>query len=708
MKEDGIITTPQAIEAAQAEQLSSSRHQPRPRATPASTCVDEIGREAQRGRRHRQPDRAVLRGALDHPPGAAARRRGRAAGGAGAIRAERRPRRVPRRRDEPRRRDPQARRRSEDRPEQADLAAALEQARLPLYDVHWTPAVVVEKSTLQGRRRIDPRRPARRPHRCRCRPAAAGRARRLNLYDVVYVKVDRERHEAQQAQRRPRVELRIRPTVQGAAVVLENKTGRILAMVGGFSYPLSQLNRATQSRRQPGSSLKPLTYLAALNSGLQPNTLVHDAPITYPPIGGATATRAPRTGGRRSNYDGGSSGTMTLRRALEHSKNLVDRAAARRRHRATRRSESLDEICRLAMEAQLYPQCERYYPFVLGAQPVRPIDLAGFYAAIANEGGRPTPHVIESDRAGRPTSSTQRQRSRRRLPGVDRAGGVPAPHASCKAWWRAAPRRAIGALSPSSAARPAPATNSTTPGSSASATTSPSRSGSATTTPGASARSATARPARKVALPIFEPIMQAVWANVRAADCRCPAPRREAARQLVALPIDVQIRASAAMRRSARRLHGIFPARRRRPPHRHAVPAGVARLRLYGSDGDGRQLRHCRGSSAASPRAITTARRMRGDAARRRAASWRPPAGRPALPAADARSRDATQPAASASAPRRNGSRRDAGCSRRATTGLPPPGARRADAGLFAPGTAGPAAFDTTLPIVSPFRSGTA
>ena len=71
-------------------------------------------------------------------------------------------------------------------------------------------------------------------------------------------------------------------------MVLENKTGRVLAMAGGFSYPLSQLNRVTQSRRQPGSSFKPMTYLAALNNGLQPNTLVEDAPITYPPIGGVT------------------------------------------------------------------------------------------------------------------------------------------------------------------------------------------------------------------------------------------------------------------------------------------------------------------------------------------------------------------------------------------------------------------------------------
>ena len=67
-----------------------------------------------------------------------------------------------------------------------------------------------------------------------------------------------------------RAELRVRPTVQGAAVVLENKTGRILAMTGGFSYPLSQLNRATQAVRQPGSAIKPLSYLAALGKGCSP------------------------------------------------------------------------------------------------------------------------------------------------------------------------------------------------------------------------------------------------------------------------------------------------------------------------------------------------------------------------------------------------------------------------------------------------------
>src|SRR5205807_7530634 len=190
----------------------------------------------------------------------------------------------------------------------------------------------------------------------------------------------------------PRAELRVRPQVQGAALVLENKTGRILAMAGGFSYPLSQLNRVSQSQRQPGSALKPLTYLAALQKGLQPNTLVRDEEITLPPINGSLREQ---DYWRPKNYEGGSAGVITLRRALEHSRNLatvnlldggIDSTPER----------SLDRICALALEAQIYKECVHYYPFVLGAQPVRPIDLAAFFAAISNEGLRPLPYTVES------------------------------------------------------------------------------------------------------------------------------------------------------------------------------------------------------------------------------------------------------------------------------------------------------------------------
>ena len=251
---------------------------------------------------------------------------------------------------------------------------ALESARPTLYDVHWPVAVVLE--------------PGRGPVKVgladgRTATLDPGVARgKLQLYDVVRVKLTEGRGA-------PRAQLRVRPNVQGAALVMENQTGRILAMAGGFSYPLSQLNRVTQAVRQPGSTLKPLTYLAALNAGLQPNTLVMDSAVTLPPIGGSGDSWSPK------NYEGGGSGPTTLRRGLEFSKNLVT-ARLLQGGIAPKAPASLKRVCDIALEAQIYAECEPYYPFVLGAQPVRMLDLAGFYAAVANEGARPAPFALES------------------------------------------------------------------------------------------------------------------------------------------------------------------------------------------------------------------------------------------------------------------------------------------------------------------------
>ena len=184
------------------------------------------------------------------------------------------------------------------------------------------------------------------------------------------------------------IELRLH-SVRRCRHLTECETGRVLAMTGGFSYPLSQLNRATQAVRQPGSAIKPLSYLAALGKGLQPNTLISDNPITLPPIAGGRDYWTPK------NYDRSSRGTLTLRQALENSRNLatvhlLDGGIE------SKPEASLNRLCDLALEAQIYRECLRYYPFVLGAEPVRPVDLAAFYASIANEGLRPAPHVVES------------------------------------------------------------------------------------------------------------------------------------------------------------------------------------------------------------------------------------------------------------------------------------------------------------------------
>ncbi len=262
---------------------------------------------------------------------------------------------------------------------------ALSNVRLPLYDVHWPPALVVEEKGGNIRVGLS-------DGRIVPLTGARNSLRNLKLHDAVYVNLT-ETKGAKGKASVARAELRQRPLVQGAAVVIENETGRILAMSGGFSYPLSQLNRVTQSQRQPGSAIKPVSYLAVLARGLQPNTLVRDEPVTFPPVGGANARTRLEDYWTPRNYDGGSSGILSLRRALELSRNLATANLLEGAIDITP-TLSLDRVCALAMEAQIYRDCARYYPFVLGSQPVRPIDLAAFFAAIANEGVRPTPHTI--------------------------------------------------------------------------------------------------------------------------------------------------------------------------------------------------------------------------------------------------------------------------------------------------------------------------
>jgi membrane carboxypeptidase/penicillin-binding protein len=275
---------------------------------------------------------------------------------------------------------------------------ALQAVHLPLYDVHWTPAVIVQKGDGAIRVGLPDGRSV-------PLTGLTGETRRkLDLYDVVYVKVIEARANARKGAAKGQstadgltdavAQLRVRPTVQGAALVLENRTGRILAMTGSFSYPLSQLNRTWQTQRQPGSAIKPITYLTALQKGLQPNTLVPDEPITLRPIGRRVSGHGKDFWSPR-NADSKSGGIYTLRRGLERSRNLITAHLLDGGINANP-EKSLDQVCATAVAAKIYSNCIRYYPFVLGAQPVRMIDLAAFYAAVANEGARPEPHAIDS------------------------------------------------------------------------------------------------------------------------------------------------------------------------------------------------------------------------------------------------------------------------------------------------------------------------
>jgi penicillin-binding protein 1A len=105
------------------------------------------------------------------------------------------------------------------------------------------------------------------------------------------------------------------PEVDGALVAMDPHTGRVLALVGGFSYGRSQFNRAVQALRQPGSAIKPLVYAAALDRGYTPASVVLDSPIEFELPSGETW--------RPKNYTGKFYGPSTLRRGIELSRNAM-------------------------------------------------------------------------------------------------------------------------------------------------------------------------------------------------------------------------------------------------------------------------------------------------------------------------------------------------------------------------------------------------
>ncbi|MEM8589572.1 MAG: PBP1A family penicillin-binding protein [Pseudomonadota bacterium] len=168
---------------------------------------------------------------------------------------------------------------------------------------------------------------------------------------------------------------------QAAAVVLA-PDGAVLAMVGGQSYGASQFNRATQALRQPGSAFKPIVYLAALETGLRPSTLVLDAPIT-------------RSGWSPRNFGEDYSGEITLQQALAESANT---AAVRVLERA-----GVDRTIDLTRRLGITTPMRRDLSLALGTSEVSLLQLTGAYAAFANRGSPVIPYGIRDivDRDGR-------------------------------------------------------------------------------------------------------------------------------------------------------------------------------------------------------------------------------------------------------------------------------------------------------------------
>jgi penicillin-binding protein 1A len=228
---------------------------------------------------------------------------------------------------------------------------------------------------------------------------------------------------------------------------------------------------------------------------------------------------------------------MTLRRALENSKNLVT-ARLLDGGVASDPETSLNRVCELALEAQLYADCERYYPFVLGAQPVRVLDIAAFYAAIANEGARPTPYAIESiEEAGR---NVYRRKSTAPIPmaSADRAAFFQLK-TMLQGVLERGTAQTIRRLAPYVAGKTGTSDNENdawfvgfTNDVTIAVWVGYDNADGKRRTLGHGQTGA------KIALPIFEPILEASWAHHAAKTALAP-PSREAARQLIALPIDL-------------------------------------------------------------------------------------------------------------------------------------------------------------------------
>jgi penicillin-binding protein 1A len=186
----------------------------------------------------------------------------------------------------------------------------------------------------------------------------------------------------------PQFRLRQIPEVSGAMVVMDPWTGRVLALVGGFSYDESQFDRATQAMRQPGSSFKPLVYSAALDNGYTPSSIVLDAPIEIDQGAGLGVWRP-------ENYAAGKFyGPQTLRFGLEQSRNVMTVRLAQ--------DVGMPLIAEYARRFGVYDNLPPFLSFALGAGETTVLRMVTAYSMIDNGGRKVTATLIDriQDRYG--------------------------------------------------------------------------------------------------------------------------------------------------------------------------------------------------------------------------------------------------------------------------------------------------------------------
>ncbi len=169
------------------------------------------------------------------------------------------------------------------------------------------------------------------------------------------------------------------PAVQGAIITIQNSTGEIKAMTGGYDFEMSEFNRATQAMRQVGSTFKPFVYSAAFERGLTADSTVLDEPISFTDSLGRVW--------RPVNYDGKFKGQITVREALTESRNVPTiRVAA---------LIGIQNVLVMARRFGLAGPMEAYLPLAIGACEATPLEMASAFTVFPNLGMQARPYFIQ-------------------------------------------------------------------------------------------------------------------------------------------------------------------------------------------------------------------------------------------------------------------------------------------------------------------------
>jgi penicillin-binding protein 1A len=169
-----------------------------------------------------------------------------------------------------------------------------------------------------------------------------------------------------------------RPAVEGAIIILQNSTGEIKAMVGGYDFEYSEFNRATRAMRQTGSTFKPIVYSTAFEKGMTPDSTVLDNPISFTDNLGRTW--------KPGNYDGKFKGQITIRQALTESRNVPTIKVAS--------LIGIKNVVVMARRFGLAGAMDPYLPLAIGACEATPLEMASAFTVFPNLGMQAEPYFI--------------------------------------------------------------------------------------------------------------------------------------------------------------------------------------------------------------------------------------------------------------------------------------------------------------------------